>query len=133
MAKRTFKIVPRYFGFRIYAISTILFMFLVFPIAGMLLIKHAPDLQKYKTGDYEFDMPEDISLTQDSISMTYGDSNIEDGMADILPNIDTVYANEALVDTTRDGQVDGKLPRTGVLRLRLLYVEAGPGLVFGRA
>jgi class 3 adenylate cyclase len=81
-------------------------MFLVFPIAGMLLIKNAPDLQKLKTGDYEFNMPEEIDIKPDSIAITYGNSNIEDGMADIISNIDTIHANEALVDSLQTGQTD---------------------------
>ena len=66
MAKKL-RFVPSYYGFRIYAISTILFMFLVFPITGILLFKYAPDLQKYRTGDYHFEeIPDDIKYLDPS-------------------------------------------------------------------
>ena len=35
--------VPRYHGLRIYLISTMLYFFLVFPVAGILLFKYVPD------------------------------------------------------------------------------------------
>jgi class 3 adenylate cyclase len=38
--------VPHYHGLRIYLISTILYFFLVFPVAGILLFKYVPDLLK---------------------------------------------------------------------------------------
>ena len=36
--------VPRYHGLRIYLVSTVLYFFLVFPVAGILLFKYVPDL-----------------------------------------------------------------------------------------
>ncbi len=36
--------VPRYHGLRIYLVSTMLYFFLVFPVAGILLFKYVPDL-----------------------------------------------------------------------------------------
>ncbi len=78
MAKKKYRSAPALYGFRIYAISTMLFLFLVFPITGILLIKHGPDLQKLRTGDYTFSMPDSIMITPDTIAITYfSDSIIE--------------------------------------------------------
>jgi len=63
--------IPSFYGLRIYLAANILFMFLVFPITGVLLIKHAPDLQKYRTGDYSFIMPDSIRISPDTIAMSY--------------------------------------------------------------
>ncbi|MCK4570272.1 MAG: hypothetical protein KAT76_08270, partial [Bacteroidales bacterium] len=75
MAKKKYRPVPRYYGFRIYAISTILFLFLVSPITGILLIKHAPDLQKYRTGDYSFNLPDSIHISPDTIAIAYSEAD----------------------------------------------------------
>jgi class 3 adenylate cyclase len=37
---------PKYHGLRIYLVSTMLYFFLVFPVAGILLFKYVPDLYK---------------------------------------------------------------------------------------
>jgi len=92
MAKKKFRIVPAYYGLRIYAISTILFMFLVFPITGILLFKHAPDLQKYRTGGYEFgELPENIRVGPDNIHMDYPNNDslniVVDSLDAPVPNI----------------------------------------------
>ena len=84
MAKKKFSPIPAYYGFRIYAISTLLFMFLVFPVTGILLFKHAPDLQKYRTGEYTFNLPDSISFTPDTIALVYDEPNSD--LANILPD-----------------------------------------------
>lgn len=71
MAKKKYRSTPALYGFRIYAISTMLFLFLVFPVTGILLIKHGPDLHKLRTGDYTFIMPDSITITPDTIAITY--------------------------------------------------------------
>ncbi len=85
MAKKKYRAVPAYYGFRIYAISTLLFMFLVFPITGILLIKHAPDLQKYRTGEYSFNLPDSLRIGADTIAMVYNE--VDTGAIDnLLPD-----------------------------------------------
>ena len=78
---------PAYYGFRIYAISTLFFLFLISPITGILLIKHAPDLQKYRTGDYSFNLPDSLYFSADTIAMAYRDT-------------DSNSANNLIPDTT---------------------------------
>ena len=79
MAKKKPSRIPSFYGLRIYLIANILFMFLVFPITGVLLIKHAPDLQKYRTGEYSFIMPDSIRISPDTIAMSY--KNVQDTAA----------------------------------------------------
>ncbi len=43
MRKPKYNKVPRFYGLRIYTISTMLYFFLVFPVAGILLFKYIPD------------------------------------------------------------------------------------------
>ncbi|MCK5078694.1 MAG: adenylate/guanylate cyclase domain-containing protein [Bacteroidales bacterium] len=87
MAKKKYRPVPAYYGFRIYAISTLFFLFLISPITGILLIKHAPDLQKYRTGDYSFNLPDSLYFSADTIAMAYRDT-------------DSNSANNLIPDTT---------------------------------
>ena len=87
MAKKKYRPVPAYYGFRIYAISTLFFLFLISPITGILLIKHAPDLQKYRTGDYSFNIPDSLNFSADTIAMAYRDT-------------DSNSANNIIPDTT---------------------------------
>jgi len=39
------KYIPKYYGLRIYLISTLLYFFLVMPIVGILFIKYGPDIE----------------------------------------------------------------------------------------
>ncbi|MBE9484395.1 MAG: adenylate/guanylate cyclase domain-containing protein, partial [Bacteroidetes bacterium] len=87
MAKKKYRPVPAYYGFRIYAISTLLFLFLISPITGILLIKHAPDLQKYRTGDYSFNLPDSLYFSADTIAIVYDEA-------------DSNSANNLIPDTT---------------------------------
>ncbi len=87
MAKKKYRPVPAYYGFRIYAISTLFFLFLISPITGILLIKHAPDLQKYRTGDYSFNLPDNVRISADTITMAYSEA-------------DSNPANNLIPDTT---------------------------------
>ena len=43
MKSKKYNKIPRYFGLRIYLISTLLYFLLVFPVAGILLFKYIPD------------------------------------------------------------------------------------------
>ncbi|MBW6460365.1 MAG: adenylate/guanylate cyclase domain-containing protein, partial [Bacteroidales bacterium] len=56
--------VPRYHGLRIYLVSTFLYFFLVFPVAGILLFKYVPD---YRIKNRIESIPkEDVSKTDKS-------------------------------------------------------------------
>ncbi len=146
MAKKKYRPVPAYYGFRIYAISTLLFMFLVFPITGILLIKHAPDLQKYRTGEYSFNLPDNIRVTADTIAMAYNDpdtleENIlipdttfslgDDSLAVVVRN--TSQQNEPPVNQERVNEEDrmtSHFSSVSGLWIRLLFISFFLGLAF---
>ncbi len=149
MAKKKYRPVPAYYGFRIYAISTILFMFLVFPITGILLIKHAPDLQKYRTGAYEFNLPDSIRFTADTIALQYAPQPLPADSSEAPPiehnnisfNIDTTNVtvdlpNENSVNPddpireNEDDKMTGHFSRVSRLWLRLLLISFFLGLAF---
>ena len=136
MAKKKFSQIPAYYGLRIYAISTLLFMFLVFPITGILLLKHAPDLQKYRTGDYTFNLPDSVRITHDTIAIVFEDEE----RANILP--DTILNLGEDTETNSDNntvkpQLDNKDDLMAVLFsdvsglwIRLLIISFVLGLAF---
>lgn len=149
MAKKKYRPVPAYYGFRIYAISTILFLFLVFPITGILLIKHAPDLQKYRTGAYEFNLPDSIRFTADTIALQYEPQPLSVDSSDAPPiehnsisfNIDTTNVivdlpNESSVNPedpireNEDDKMTAHFSRVSTLWVRLLLISFFLGLAF---
>lgn len=149
MAKKKYRPVPAYYGFRIYAISTILFLFLVFPITGILLIKHAPDLQKYRTGDYQFSFPDSIAISADTIALKYNppDSSLinSDSLIPINNTIAfSVDSTEVLLDIPYGGEVNpddpirenendkmtGHFSKVSKLWIRLLLISFFLGLAF---
>jgi class 3 adenylate cyclase len=141
MARKKYRPVPAYFGFRIYAISTLMFIFLVTPITGILLIKHAPDLQKYKTGDYHFILPDSIAISPDTIALSYNavavDSLLVDttGMAadsglvrDSLPNIEGAEPRAAKVN--ENDRMTVHFSQVSRLWIRLMIISFFLGLAF---
>jgi class 3 adenylate cyclase len=65
--------IPNYFGFRIYFLSTILYFFLVFPVAGILLFKYVPDFMKrneltQKQSTQSPLIPKTLQSTSDSLT-----------------------------------------------------------------
>ena len=145
MAKKKYTPVPAYYGFRIYAISTIMFMFLVFPITGILLIKHAPDLQKYRTGNYSFNLPDSLNITLDTIAMTYNsDSNsVTEAILDTTVSlegdslaliIDSPPRNEEgrvdLGKINEEDRMTGHFSEVSRLWIRLLFISFFLGLAF---
>jgi hypothetical protein len=45
---RKYSKVPRYHSLRIYLVSTVLYFFLVFPVAGILAVKYVPDYMSWE-------------------------------------------------------------------------------------
>jgi len=143
MAGKKYRRIPAYYGFRIYFISTLLFMFLVFPITGILLIKHAPDLQKYRTGDYQFALPDSIGIGADTIALKYApDTNLNDSARQRL-NLqnDSTYVESNLppgegAETIEPGKenIDDKMTKhfskVSSLWFKLLLISFFLGLAF---
>lgn len=57
---------PKYYGFRIYFISTLLYFFLVMPIVGILYIKYGPDISRLNPGTDQAIV--NISINPDSLN-----------------------------------------------------------------
>ena len=141
MAKKKYRAVPVYYGFRIYAVSTLLFMFLVAPIALILLFKHLPELQKYQTGEYRMFPVDRIGIQPDSIALSFetppppltNDSLglPADSAALALQAADSTHA--ATID--RSGQeasarMEEHFTRVSGLWFRLLFISFVLGLAF---
>jgi class 3 adenylate cyclase len=98
MARKKYRSVPWYYGLRIFALSTLLFMFLVFPVTGILLVKNLPDMQKLRTGEYSFgQLPDAVWIGLDTIAVDYADldSIPEDSLIQMI--IDIPNAADTLV------------------------------------
>ena len=109
MAKKKYRPVPRYYGFRIYAISTILFLFLVSPITGILLIKHAPDLQKYRTGDYSFNLPDSLYISPDTIAIAYSEAD-SNSANDPIQDTSSTFEGDSLTFIVESAPGEEMLP-----------------------
>jgi class 3 adenylate cyclase len=123
---------PRYHGLRIYLVSTVMYFFLVFPVAGILLFKYVPDYLKrsntpnpeginLKLADGTIEMtarndsiPADTALLSDSLSM----------LADSLAAVPETPGNITTVEG--NNQIGG----TMALLVRLLLVSFILGFAF---
>jgi len=129
------KRVPKYFGLRIYMISALLYLLLVFPVAGILLIKNLPAylqdinaIQGTDTTNVSGPVPpEELSLA-DSVRMDLRQDTT--GVSDVMIGFDEtqVTKNNGTSETvsTDDNQIGGTL---GLL-LRLLLVSFILGFIF---
>ncbi|MEN8225430.1 MAG: adenylate/guanylate cyclase domain-containing protein [Bacteroidota bacterium] len=129
MAKKRYRPVPRYYGLRIYAISTLLFMFLVFPITGILLMKHAPDLQKLRTGDYTFALPDSIGITPDTIAMVFNEAAPD--TVGILPDTTMIGEEDSVASfSNEEDRMTSHFSAVSNLWFRLLFISFVLGLAF---
>jgi len=80
MSSNTYKKTPVYYGFRIYFLSTVLYFFLVFPIAGILITQYLPDF-----------MEQNDTTQADSTAIT--------AIPVLPPNIETESIGTAFTDT----------------------------------
>ena len=139
MAKKKYSSTPAYYGFRIYAVSTMLFMFLVAPIALVLLFKHLPELQKYQTGNYKMAPIEHVGISPDSLSIEFeqppppDSASISENIADstILQPDSTgqaVAGSNGL--TGSEKRMEELFTRVSSLWFRLLFISFVLGLAF---
>ena len=126
--------IPRYHGLRIYLVSTMLYFFLVFPVAGILAIRYIPDYLNKKTDIQNESLlnPSDsllISMAQDS-ARNQIEKNIKKDSSDFTfkisasgpPNI-SVTSGDTTHETSQTGH-------TMALLIRLLIVSFLLGLGF---
>ncbi len=134
--KNKYSKVPHYHGLRIYLVSTILYFFLVFPVAGILAVKYVPDyMNRSKTNQPE----SAISKTSDAFSkLTENDTiaevnTIENQPADSSSftfKITTPESTNIGVTVGGNTQEDSQIGGTMALLIRLLLVSFLIGLGF---
>jgi class 3 adenylate cyclase len=121
--------IPKYYGFRVYLISTMLYFFLVFPVAGILAIKYIPDyLNKTDKGNNK----NAIINNSDSLFI----SKVQDSIAainkDEVPDTDSSFLNIHIsspdnphfqITTGNNTQDDTRMGNTLGLLMRLLFVS----------
>ena len=102
MARRVLKRIPRFYGFRIYAISTGLYYLLVLPFLLILTIKYTPYLRE--SGRFTINDNNDISDTIASVGSSDGTYNFNlrevNTIADSLSEI--ITQDSILIDSLPD-------------------------------
>ncbi|MBN2174607.1 MAG: hypothetical protein JW731_10770, partial [Bacteroidales bacterium] len=97
--------VPRFFGFRIYLSSIIIYYWLVLPFIFIISIKYSPDFrQRNKSGFIEFNN-NSTGVLADTINKTLSDylnnKNLEDSLLTELDEIDKVVDSAENLGPTR--------------------------------
>ncbi len=135
MAKKKKKYVPKYYGLRIYIISTLLYFFLVMPILGILLLKYQPAIsinneEPVKLTDSLNLNLEGISTKVDSLNpekYNNGISELNSGTA--LP--DSLKAKEdPIVITPTDTSSESRIYETAMVLFKLLLLSFLVGLAY---
>jgi class 3 adenylate cyclase/uncharacterized membrane protein len=128
--------VPRYHGLRVYLVSTILYFFLVFPVAGILAVKYIPD---YMNRSEANKIEPAVSNASEGIDQIKNNDSINqasmDGSASSDSSLITVrFSNPdspQINITTGDKQTENsQIGGTMSLLIRLLIVSFFIGLGF---
>ena len=126
------RMVPRYFGLRIYILSTVLYFFMVFPVAGILVFKYIPDYMKMSGID---------SQLNGAILSDEPRKDTTDPLSDLRlssPGMQTTEADTAAQDTTaapfeREVELrtgNNRIGGTLSLLIRLLLISFLLGFLF---
>lgn len=136
------KKVPRYYGLRIYLVSTLLYFFLVMPIVGILLLKYSPNLIKFSQ-DSEIQLnnasianPNDTLQLQNEIAgLQYDQLPIAGDTIKMIT--DAVSVSELIPSTQNEFNLNAERTVTGnkfedtiYLLLKLLILGFLAGLAF---
>lgn len=98
------KKVPKYYGLRIYLVSTMLYFFLVMPIVGLLWLKYGPELLDVSTGTQ-------TQIVNDSISIQNRVNELE-GFLDNPLNANLPITGDSLKLITDNVSVSNMNPST---------------------
>jgi class 3 adenylate cyclase len=129
--------IPRFHGLRVYLISTMLYFFLVFPVAGILAIKYVPDYLKIKK-DKGPEVTATVEETENTGQEKLADS-LTGGNKENLSSIDTSifkveFSNPDSpgfhIKTGGNSQDKSQIGGTMSLLIRLLLVSFLLGLAF---
>lgn len=127
--------IPRYHGLRVYLVSTMLYFFLVFPVAGILAVKYIPDYmnreKKEQAGNETGSLAgqsEDPAINANIDSLPDNDEKPDSAFFRIrLANPDDPAIKVTAGNTSRENsQIGGTM---GLL-IRLLFVSFIIGLIF---
>jgi class 3 adenylate cyclase len=127
--------IPHYHGLRVYLVSTMLYFFLVFPVAGILAIKYIPDyLNKSNSsqGGKPFisvtdSIPGDIA--RDTIARITSNSSSNDSSG-VNVNVTVPKSSHFKVTTGNSNNENSQMGNTFGLLIRLLFVTFVLGLGF---
>lgn len=127
--------IPRYHGLRVYIVSTMLYFFLVFPVAGILAIRYIPDYiynrDKDQTEANLLNPPDSllISKAQDSVRELIKEVNSNDSST---LNFSISTPGSPNISITSNGKTEeaSQTGHTMALLIRLLLVSFLIGLGF---
>jgi class 3 adenylate cyclase/uncharacterized membrane protein len=128
--------VPYYHGLRVYLISTILYFFLVFPVAGILAVKYVPDYMSRAKNTQAVSAISKASEGFSNLKMADSISNVTPGMQISTDsssfNIQFTPPNSSKFGVTvgNDTQENSQIGGTMALLIRLLMVSFLIGLGF---
>ena len=128
--------VPHYHGLRVYLVSTILYFFLVFPVAGILAVKYVPDyMKRSKTNEQESVISKVsdgfIQLNvNDSINSAPKDENASSDSSFLTVRFSNPDSPQINITTGNTQQENSQIGGTMSLLIRLLFVSFLIGLGF---
>lgn len=140
MAKKVNSKIPRYYGFRIYLLSTLLYVFLVFPVSGILTFKYGPEWMKMNNSTEGEISPEGVTLTfrPDETKTPIDGIDITGPILVESSRLDSQYQIPVTTDTTLNqvpepippNQDNSEFAGTVSLLLKLLIISFLFGLAF---
>jgi class 3 adenylate cyclase len=129
--------VPRYHGLRIYLVSTVLYFFLVFPVAGILAVKYVPD---YMSREKKNQPESAISRASEGLDQLNASDSISGALQGVTASSDSSSFNISITTpgsphfgvTTKGKttQENSQIGGTMALLIRLLMVSFLIGLGF---
>ena len=125
------KYIPRYYGFRIYFISTLLYFFLVMPIVGILFAKYGPELyniipSSHNSSEININ-PDSLALVNNTLTVDSIDQSNTLAITDtLLPQTDSlniILANGEPITVSAENTSENKIIDTSMVLLKLLLLS----------
>ncbi len=135
-SKNKYSSVPHYHGLRVYLVSTILYFFLVFPVAGILAVKYVPDYMKRAKNNQAVSPVSKVSdrsekrLDKDSITLAEPGVRLNADSSSFNIRIITPDSAKYSVMAGDKNQENNQIGGTMALLTRLLLVSFLIGLGF---
>lgn len=125
------KYIPRYYGFRIYFISTLLYFFLVMPIVGILFAKYGPELyniipSSHNSSEININ-PDSLALVNNTLTVDSIDQSntlaITDTLLPQTDSLDIILANGEPITVSTENTSENKIINTIMILLKLLLLS----------